>query len=170
MWILELVDVLPFVNLDRYGIRPRSVAGLVGIVCTPFLHLGLGHLAANSIPFVVLGAFVFLGGRRTFWSVTAFVVLIGGFGVWLFAPKFTNHLGASGLIFGYLGFLLARGIFAKSAFWILTSCAVLGIYGGLLFGVLPHEAGISWQGHLFGLVGGIVAARLLIPRRARFVP
>ena len=163
MWAVEILDLLPFIHLDRFGIRPRSAAGLAGIVCAPFLHAGFGHLIANSLPFVMLGGIVLLGGRRVFWRVTLFVTLAGGLGVWLFAGRFTNHVGASGLIFGYLGFLLARGYFEKSMPWMLAACAILIAYGGLLFGVLPIHAGISWQGHLFGLLAGIGAARLLFP-------
>ena len=158
MWAVEILDLLPF-HLDRFGIRPRSVAGLAGIVCAPFLHAGFAHLAANSIPFLILGGIVLLGGRGVFWKVTLFVTLAGGLGVWLFAGRFTNHIGASGLIFGYLGFLLARGWFEKSLPWMLAACAILVAYGGLLFGVLPGHAGVSWQGHLFGFLAGIGAAR-----------
>ena len=161
MWAVEILDLLPFIHLDRFGIRPRSVAGLAGIVCAPFLHAGFAHLAANSFPFVILGGIVLLGGRRVFWSVTLFVTLTGGLGVWLFAGRFTNHIGASGLIFGYLGFLLARGFFEKSLPWMLAALATLLAYGGLLFGVLPIHAGVSWQGHLFGFLAGVGAARLL---------
>ena len=161
MWVVEILDLLPFIHLDRFGIHPRSVAGLAGIVCAPFLHAGFAHLAANSFPFVILGGIVLLGGRRVFWSVTLFVTLTGGLGVWLFSGRFTNHIGASGLIFGYLGFLLARGFFEKSLRWMLAACAILLAYGGLLFGVLPIRAGVSWQGHLFGFLAGVGAARLL---------
>jgi membrane associated rhomboid family serine protease len=164
MWAVEVVDLLPFVQLDRYGIHPRSVSGLPGIVLAPFLHAGFGHLIVNSIPFVVLGGIVLLGGLRVFWRVTIFVTLAGGLGVWLFAGRFTNHLGASGLIFGYLGFLLARGVFEKSLPWLLVACAILIGYGGLLVGVLPLQAGVSWQGHLFGFLAGVGAARLMFPK------
>jgi membrane associated rhomboid family serine protease len=120
-------------------------------------------LLVNTIPFVVLGGTVLLGGVRMFWRVTIFVTLLGGLGVWLFAGSFTNHIGASGLIFGYLGFVLARGLFERSLTWILISFMTLVLYGGLLFGVLPIHPGISWQGHLFGFFAGIGAARLMFP-------
>ncbi len=161
MWAVEISDLLPFAHLDRFGIQPRTLSGLVGILCAPFLHAGFGHLLANTIPFLVLGGIVLLGGSRVFWSVTLLVILMGGLGVWLFAPKFTNHVGASGVIFGYFGFLMARGFFERSVRWILTACAIFVLYGGLLFGVLPLRSGVSWQGHLFGFLGGIIAARLL---------
>jgi len=167
MWVVEILDLLPFVDLDRYGIRPRSASGLLGIVTAPFLHAGFGHLMLNSLPFIVLGGTVLLSGVRVFWGVTIFVTLAGGLGVWLFAESLSNHLGASGLIFGYLGFLLARGVFEKSFPSILIACAILVGYGGLLFGVLPLQTGVSWQGHLFGFLAGVGAARLMFPTGRR---
>ena len=164
MWLVEVLDLLPFLHLARYGIHPRSVPGLPGIVFAPFLHSGFQHLIVNSLPFIVLGGIVLLGSVRVFWRVTIFVTLVGGFGVWLFGGKFTNHIGASGLIFGYLGFILARGLFEKSLPWIMTAGAILIAYGGLLFGVLPIHAGVSWEGHLFGFLAGIGAARLMFPK------
>ena len=169
MWAVEILDHLPFVHLDHFGIRPRSVAGLAGIVFAPFLHAGFTHLLANSFPFVFLGGIVLLGGRAVFWRVTIFVTLAGGLGVWLFAGRFTNHLGASGLIFGYLGFLLARGWFEKSLPWMLGAGVILVAYGGLLAGVLPGSAGISWQGHLFGFLAGVGAARLFLRREQKLL-
>ncbi len=164
MWIIELLDLLPFLRLDSHGIHPRSAAGLAGILFAPLLHAGFGHLIVNSLPFVVLGGIVLLGGVGVFWRVTIFVTLVGGLGVWLFAGSFTNHIGASGLIFGYLGFILARGLFEKSLTWALVAVVVLVLYGGLLFGVLPLQIGVSWQGHLFGFLAGIAAARLMFPK------
>ncbi|HEX8309817.1 MAG TPA: rhomboid family intramembrane serine protease [Chthoniobacteraceae bacterium] len=165
MWAVEFVDLLPFFDSDRYGIQPRSTSGLTGIVLAPFLHAGFEHLALNSLPFLILGGIVLLGGLAVFWKVTVFVTLVGGACVWLFAGSFSNHLGASGLIFGYLGFILARGAFKKSLLSVLIACAILVIYGGLLLGVLPMQPGVSWQGHLFGLLAGVAAARLMFSRR-----
>ena len=169
MWAIEILDLFPFVHLDRSGIRPRTFAGLAGIVFAPFLHDGFAHLLANSFPFLILGGIVLLGGRRLFWSVTVFVTLAGGLGVWLFAGRSTNHIGASGLIFGYLGFLLARGFFEKSVRWMIAAGVILVGYGGLLFGVLPIHAGVSWEGHLFGFLAGVGAARLLFPREGKML-
>ena len=160
MWVIELADLLPFAHLDRFGIRPRSLPGLIGIVCAPFLHAGFGHLLANTIPFLILGGIVLLGGSRLFMTVTLLVALISGVGVWLFAAPFTNHVGASGVIFGYFGFLTARGFYERSFVRTLTALAVLVVYGGLLAGVVPGAVGVSWQGHLFGFLGGILVARL----------
>lgn len=163
MWVVEILDHLPYIHLDRFGIRPRTLSGLPGILFAPFLHAGFGHLLVNSLPFVILGGAVLLGGVRVFWKVTIFVALAGGFGVWLLASPSSIHIGASGVIFGYLGFLLARGVFERSLFWLLVAVAILIGYGSLLFGILPLQAGVSWQGHLFGLAAGIGAARLMFP-------
>lgn len=165
MWIVEILDLLPFLNLDRHGIHPRTVSGLPGILIAPFLHGDFSHLALNSLPFIILGGTVLLNGVRVFWAVTVIITVTGGFGVWLFAQKFSNHIGASGLIFGYLGFLLARGIFEKSLSSILIASAIAIGYGGLLFGVVPTQAGVSWQGHLFGFLAGVLAARLMVPSK-----
>jgi membrane associated rhomboid family serine protease len=164
MRVVGILDLLPVLHLNRHGIHPRSASGLPGILFAPFLHAGFGHLLVNSLPFVILGGVVLLGGVGVFWRVTIFVTLLGGLGVWLCAGPFTNHIGSSGLIFGYLGFVLARGFFEKSLTWILISCAIMVVYGGLLFGVLPIHAGVSWQGHLFGFVAGVGAARLMFPK------
>lgn len=162
MWVAEIVDLLLFLHLERYGIHPRAVLGLVGILAAPFLHADFAHLMLNSLPFIVLGGTVLLSGIRVFWGVTIFVTLVGGLGVWLFGPKFTNHIGASGLIFGYLGFLLARGVFEKSFLSIVIALAIMVGYGGLLWGVLPGQDGVSWQSHLFGFLAGVAAARLTV--------
>lgn len=162
MWSLELVDIFLFRgSLDRYGIHPRSFSGLWGILFAPWLHGGLGHLIANTIPFVILGWFVMLRETSDFWIVTAITMLVGGLGVWLVGSPYTIHIGASTLIFGYLGYLLLRGYFERSFSSILISLEVGFLYGGILWGVLPARPGISWQGHLFGFIGGALAARLL---------
>lgn len=161
MWAIEIVDLLPFLQLDSHGIHPREVSGLPGVVFAPLLHAGFDHLIVNTLPFIILGGVVLIGGVRTFWIVTAFVIVVGGLGVWASAGSGTNHIGASGLIFGYLGFILARGLFERSLAWALISVAILLVYGGLLIGVLPLQAGVSWQGHLFGFIAGVAIARIL---------
>lgn len=165
MWALELLDfLLPLWPLDQYGIRPRSASGLLGIPAAPFLHGGFGHLAANSIPFLILGGLVMLGERGVFWAVTVFVAVVGGFAVWLLAPGNSVHIGASGLIFGYLGFLISRGMFERSPLWIVIALGLLFAYGGMIFGVLPGQRGVSWQSHLFGFAAGILAAWAMFPK------
>ena len=161
-WAVELVDQLLLGrSLDRYGIRPHTLQGLWGILFAPFLHGGFGHLIANSGPFVVLGWLVALRGVGRFVAVSLIVIVIGGLGVWLFGPSNTVHIGASGLIFGYLGYLLLSGYFEQKPGSILVAVVVGLLYGGAIWGVLPGQRGISWQGHLFGLLAGVLAARLL---------
>mgnify|MGYP006421024147 CR=1 FL=1 len=164
MWIVEIVDTVIFNRyLDTYGIRPRDLIGLRGIVFAPFLHGNFPHLIANTIPFVSLGWFVMLREIRNFWAVTLVTMLVGGLGTWLIgAPGL--HIGASGLIFGYLGYLLSRGYFDRSFTAMFLSVVVAFLYGGMLWGVLPAQPGISWEGHLFGFLGGVLAARWLSKR------
>lgn len=161
MWAIEIIDHLPGMNLDMYGIIPRRIIGLRGILFAPFLHGNFPHLIANTVPFLTLGWLVMLRRTGDFWIVTAIAALIGGLGTWLIAPSFSVHIGASGIIFGYLGFLLSRGYFERNFASIALSLTVGILYGGLLWGVLPRQPGISWQGHLFGFIGGVVAARIL---------
>jgi membrane associated rhomboid family serine protease len=166
-WSVELVDRVAYGGaLERYGIQPRHLAGLWGILAAPLLHVSWVHLAANTVPFVVLGWLVMLRRLRDFAVVSAVAILVGGLGVWVLGAANSVHVGASGLIFGYLGYLLARGYFERSFWAILLGVAALVLYGGVLWGVLPGQPGISWEGHLFGFVGGVAAARLLARRRA----
>ena len=164
-WIVEIVDLLFFGGaLARLGIKPHSLTGLRGILFAPFLHGGLAHLIANTIPFISLGWFVMLQRTSDFFIVTAITMLVSGLGIWLFGtPGF--HIGASSLIFGYLGFLLLRGYFQRNFASILLSVIVGLFYGGLLLGVLPSQPGISWEGHLFGFIGGVLAARLIAKQK-----
>jgi membrane associated rhomboid family serine protease len=168
MWAIEVVDLVVLGGaLDAYGIRPRTVDGLWGILLAPFLHGGLGHVAANTIPFVVLGWLVMLRETWHFFAVGVIVAVLGGLGVWLTAPAAGVHIGASGVVFGFFGFLLLAGWFERRFGTILVSLAVLVAYGGLIFGVLPGQVGISWQSHLFGFLAGVLAARVLARRPTR---
>ena len=166
LWALEIVDLIVFRGgLDGLGIRPRDLDRWWGILAAPLLHGGLTHLIANTLPLVVLGWFVLLRGLNTFASVSGLAVVLGGLGVWLFADPRTIHIGASGLIFGYLGYLLLRGYFERSVSAIIVSVIVAVLYGGALWGVLPGRTGVSWEGHLFGFLSGAASARVLIPSR-----
>ncbi len=161
MWMSEVVDIVSGLQLDRYGIEPRDTDGLVGIVAAPFLHAGLGHVAANTVPFLLLGFLIALGGALRVILVTAIVALVGGLGTWLLAPAASVHVGASVIVFGYAGYLLSRGFFSRRLRdFALAGVIALAAGGALLGGLLP-AAGISWQGHLFGAVGGVVAGRAL---------
>jgi membrane associated rhomboid family serine protease len=166
IWVLELIDQLIFRGaLDSLGIQPRNTDRWWGILAAPLLHGGLAHLIANTVPLLVLGWLVLLRGMSTFVTVSMLAVVLGGLGVWLFADPRTIHIGASGLIFGFLGYLLLRGYFERSVSSILIAVIVVVVYGGALWGVLPGQPGVSWEGHLFGFLSGVAAARFLIPSR-----
>lgn len=166
LWVAEIVDTVLGGSLDDEGIRPGSTEGLLGIVFAPLLHAGFGHLVSNTVPLLVLGFLVLLSGLRRGLAVTAVVWVVAGLGTWLFGGGGTVHLGASSLVFGWLAYLLVRGFFTRHPTEILVGFVVLLFYGGMLLGVLPGTPGISWQGHLFGAVGGVLAAWWLAGRLA----
>jgi membrane associated rhomboid family serine protease len=164
-WVTEIVDfVVPGRWLDSWGIQPRSLSGLWGILFAPLLHGGLAHLIANTVPFLTLGFLVMLRGLGTFVGVSLTIMVMGGLAVWLLAPGNTIHIGASGLIFGYIGYLLARGYFERSFGSLAIAVLVALVYGGALWGVLPSDPRISWQGHLFGFLAGIATAGFMRSR------
>jgi membrane associated rhomboid family serine protease len=158
LWALEAVDVLSGHRLDGLGIEPRKAGELLDIVPSAFTHFGFGHVAANSLPLLVLGFLAALRGIGRFLAVSLTVIVIGGLGVWLVSPAHTNTAGASGLIFGLFGYLLVRGFVDGRPLDIVVGLGVGALYGSILWGALPTARGVSWQGHLFGLLGGITAA------------
>ena len=163
-WIVEIVDQVVFSgsrSLDNWGIQPRSVDGLKGVVFAPFLHGNFAHLIGNSIPFLTLGWLTMVQEKNDFYIASIMSALIGGIGVWSFGTPGSTHIGASILIYGYLGFLLLRGYFQKNTPSILISLFVFFAYGSYLLGVLPSDVGISWEGHLFGFIGGAIAAKIV---------
>ncbi|WP_377481540.1 MAG: rhomboid family intramembrane serine protease [Microcoleus anatoxicus] len=161
-WMIEIVDVFVFRGaLNSYGVRPRNLDGLQGILLMPFLHGSFAHLAANTLPFVTLGWLIMLREVSDFFVVSGVTMLVSGLGVWLTGAPNSVHIGASGLIFGYFGFLLLRGYFERSFNSILLSLIVGFFYGSLIWGVLPSQPGVSWQAHFFGFVGGVLTAQLL---------
>jgi membrane associated rhomboid family serine protease len=164
MWVTEIVDVPLDGRLDRFGVRPRRLDGLDGVVFAPFLHGGFGHLIANTFPFLFLGGVIASGGAARFVRVTLVVAVVGGLGTWLTGPARSIHIGASGLVFGYLTYLISRGFFARKLTYIAGGAIVLMVYGGILWGLLPRP-GVSWQGHLFGAAGGVAAAWALHGQR-----
>lgn len=168
-WLLEILDQFVFRgSLDYFGIIPHQVIGLRGILFAPFLHGNFPHLIANTVPFLILGWLVMLQETSDFFIVTGLTMLVGGLGVWLFAAPGSIHIGASILIFGYLGFLLLRGYFQRNIPSILLSILVFLLYGGAIWGVLPSRPGISWQGHLFGFLGGVLAAKLIATEKKHY--
>lgn len=171
LYLVEVIDVISGHRLDENGIRPLETDGLSGIVFSPLLHADWAHLVANTGPALVLGFLMTLAGMARFIWATAIVWIVGGFGTWLIgnigAPTYggvtveTNHIGASGLIFGWLAFLIVFGFFTRTVWEIVVGVIVLFIYGSVLWGVIPGTAGVSWQGHLCGAIAGVIAAYVL---------
>ncbi len=161
-WGIEIVNQSFFGDrLDYFGIIPRNIIGLRGIFLSPFLHADFGHLLANTVPFAILGWFVMLQETRDFFLVSLFSMLFSGVGVWLFAQPNSITVGASGVVFGYLGFLMFRGIFQRNLPSIALSLLVFFLYGGMIWGVLPSTPHISWLAHLFGFIGGVWTAKMI---------
>lgn len=164
MWIVEVINSLDSYRLNGDGIIPRDAARVWAIFTSPFLHAGWQHLIDNTIPFVFMGAIIALRGAARLALVTLIVIVVGGLGTWLIAPAGSVTVGASGVVFGYATYLFTRGLFDRSALQIFTGVVVGVIWGGaLLSSVVPH-AGISWQAHVCGAIGGVVAAWLLAGR------
>lgn len=166
LFVVELLDWWSPVDFDlAAGIAPRHVGGLDGVLFAPFLHVNFAHLYSNSIPLILLGTFVLAAGARRFVLSTLVIMLVSGLGVWFTGSPNSIVVGASGVVFGYLGLLLARGVVERS-WWNVGVGLLIGLlYGWQLIGVLPTDPSVSWQGHLFGFVGGLVAAVLF--RRSR---
>lgn len=160
LYLTEAVDTVLSGALDEEGIQPRRLDGLDGVLWAPVLHGDWQHLVTNTFPVLVLGFFALAGGTGQFIAVTATIWLVGGLGTWLFAEG-GIHIGASILVFGWLVFLLARGFFTRSPGQVVLAMVLFMIWGGVLWGVLPGAPGISWEGHLFGALGGLLAARLV---------
>ena len=167
LFVVELVDMQLDHRLDwAGGIKPRVITGLDGILFAPLLHAGFAHLLANSVPLILMGTFVLADGGRRFLLSTALIAVVSGLGVWFFGPQNSLTVGASGVIFGYLGLLLARGIVERS-WWNLGVSLIVGLlYGWQLVALLPTNERVSWQGHLFGFLGGMFAAIFLRRRSA----
>jgi membrane associated rhomboid family serine protease len=162
MCFVEGVNALDANRLDTAGgLYPRNVDHLWAIFTSPFLHAGFGHLIGNTIPFVFMGAIIALGGAARLALVTLIVVVVGGLGTWLISPGGTDTVGASGIVFGYAGYLLVRGLFDHSIGELLIG-AIVGVLWGtvLIVSLIPHGH-VSWEGHLSGALGGVIAAWLL---------
>ncbi|GAB3280855.1 rhomboid family intramembrane serine protease [Actinocorallia lasiicapitis] len=170
MWVLEIIDYPLGGALDSWGVSARDLDDLPDIFTAPFLHHGFAHLIGNSVPFAVLGFFSAFRGLGKFLLMNAIVIIVGGLGVWLVSPPGSVTLGASGLVFGYFGYLLGRGLFERRAVDALIAVAVAVLYGGIIYSVLPTDPTVSWQGHLFGLLAGLWSAFLLRTRRGTGVP
>ncbi|MFL9947538.1 rhomboid family intramembrane serine protease [Paraburkholderia agricolaris] len=165
MWAVFFLSVsMPFLHLNRHGVVPRTLGGLQGILFAPWLHAGLWHIAANTGGLLVLGWLAMWPRITNFWQATLGAMLGAGLCAWLLGAPYSVHIGASGLVFGYAGYLIARGFYTHGILSILVALFVLSSYGlSMLLGALPLYPGISWQSHLGGAIGGIVAARLSRP-------
>ncbi|MBA0053890.1 rhomboid family intramembrane serine protease [Streptomyces sp. AJS327] len=158
LWFLEIVDYASGHSLDTFGIEPRRMDELVDVLPASFMHFGFDHLMANTVPLLVLGFLAALRGTGRFLAVALVIMGVSGLGVWLVAPEGSNTAGASGLIFGLFGYLVIRGFVERRITDVALGAVVAVFYGSILWGVLPTDAGVSWQGHLFGLIGGVLAA------------
>jgi membrane associated rhomboid family serine protease len=173
LFLIEVVDQATGHWLDMTGgIRPRDVAGLDGIVFAPLLHASFVHLYSNAVPLILTGTFVLASGGKRFMRVTGFVALASGLGVWFLATNIT--IGASGIILGYVGFLFMRGVVERSWWNFAVALLIGGLYGWQIYGLIEtRDPNVSWQAHLFGLIGGIIAAMLFrsgrTPGRTRMV-
>jgi len=167
LWMLEFLDQLSGNRLDQLGIHAREVDGMPEIFTAPFVHAGWDHLISNSLPFLVLGFLVLLSGLARWVASSLIIIIVSGMAAWSLTPAHTIILGASGLIFGWLTYLLARGIWSRRPAQVVVAVLVMLVYGGLIWGVLPGAVGVSWQAHLGGAVGGIFAAWLLHRRASR---
>ncbi|TDQ53016.1 membrane associated rhomboid family serine protease [Actinorugispora endophytica] len=167
MWIFEIIDFFAGGSLDqRFGIRSWVIADLWTVFTAPFMHADFAHLMANSVPMLVLGSLVAFSGLSRFIWASLIITVVSGIAVWLLSGYGSLTVGASGLIFGYFGYLVLRGIIERKTIDIVIMICVVLFYGTLIFGVLPQQQGISWQAHLFGFLGGLLSAYVL-PRRAK---
>lgn len=160
MWTIEIVDTVVLDSeLQTNGIHPREFAELDGVLWAPFLHSNFAHLVSNSIPILVLGSLVALRGVRYWAWMTAAIIIIGGGLTWLLGGS-GNHIGASGVVFGYFGALMGAAVFERRIAALATALVALFLYSSILVGLIP-QIGISWEGHLFGLLAGFATARSL---------
>jgi membrane associated rhomboid family serine protease len=166
LWVVQIVNSVRDYHLDdRFGVKARQVDGLWGVVTMPFLHAGYAHLFSNTIPLILIGWVLLLSGLRTWATVTALVVVGGGLLTWLVGPGHSVIVGASGMVFGWLGYLLARAYFSRKLKWIIVAVLVLVFFGTLLFGLFPTlNSSVSWQAHVCGFAAGVGAGALLHPR------
>jgi membrane associated rhomboid family serine protease len=169
MWAVFFVSAaVPALQLCRHGVVPRTISGLQGVVFAPWLHASLGHIMANTGGLVILGWLAMWPRISNFVAATIGAMLGGGLCAWVLGSPHSVHLGASGLVFGYAGYLVARGFYTRNLLAILVAAFVAFSYGlTMLLGFLPLYPGISWQTHLGGALGGILAARIGAGSRAR---
>jgi membrane associated rhomboid family serine protease len=168
IWLVFVLNSILPINLNQYGIIPRTTQGLIGILFAPFLHGSLAHIISNSVPLLVLTFTLFLFYEKQAYPALLGVTIIGGFLVWLLAGLFSGpsvHIGASGVIYGLVAFFIASGIYQRSTASIIISIVVVVAYGGLIYGIFPTQPRVSWQGHLFGAIAGLYMAYVFRKRK-----
>ncbi|HEY2950329.1 MAG TPA: rhomboid family intramembrane serine protease [Micromonosporaceae bacterium] len=169
LFAIEVLDTATGQRLDALGgVRPHHLDGLDGVLLAPFLHDGFDHLYANSVPLILLGTFVLASGARQFLGATVVIMLVSGFGVWFTGSADSVVIGASGVLFGYLALLLVRGVIERRWWNLGVGLLIALLYGWQILGILPRDPAFSWQAHLFGLLGGVLAALIFrVPRPRR---
>lgn len=160
IWLVSFVFLSGAIRWPGLGVMPRELHGLWGILWMPFLHGSVAHLVSNTMGLLVLGLLISTRGRGYFWAITASISMLTGVGVWIIGQSGV-HIGASGLVFGFFGFLVVRGFYDERLSSLLVALAVLVFYGGIIWGVLPTDGRVSWEAHLCGLIAGSFIARLL---------
>lgn len=169
VWAVQLVNAATGYRLVPWlGLEPRELAGLIGVPLMPLLHTGFDHAVANTLPLVLLGGLGMMVARRRFVAATLAIVIASGLAVWLLGRPHSVHVGASGLIFGWFGYLLALGFVERSPRAIAGSITVIAVYGGMIWGLLPQRGlGVSWEAHAFGALTGVAVAYLQVTRPRR---
>jgi membrane associated rhomboid family serine protease len=169
LWLIQLINASNGGRLVRFGLHPRELDGLQGIITAPFLHSNSGHLLANSLPFLALGWLILTSGFRSWLFATGIIMGVDGIFTWLISPSGTV-VGASGVVFGWLAYLIARAYFARKIAWIIIAVAAAVTFSSLFTGLLPDTSGVSWQAHVGGFLGGIAAGWVLHPRKPKKSP
>lgn len=159
--VIELINMFTGRQLNHLALVPREFDAIAGIFISPFLHGGLGHYLSNIVPICLFSILMLQYGTKTFVKSTIFILILSGLLVWLLGRN-AHHLGASGMVYGYFGFLVYAGFISRRIKLIVISLLVGFFYGGLIFGVLPLRAWVSWESHLFGLICGLAAAKLFV--------
>ena len=161
IWIVEIANAVSDYRLSYLGIDPRSITGLPGILLSPLIHHGIEHVAMNTVPILILGLLMSVKYNQHLFRISLFIIIFGGLAVWLLGRP-SLHVGASGLIFGYFGFLLAGGLYGRNVGSLLIAVITVLLYGSMIWGILPLQPYVSWEAHLFGFISGVVAARIFI--------
>ena len=163
LWGVEVLDAglrwLTSLRLDNWGILPREISGLKGILLAPLLHVDFNHLTANCVPLLVLASMVLLEGRTQFWKATIAIVLLNGAAVWCLGQSDSVYIGASGVVFGYLGYVFMRAWVSRKPMWVALAIGSGIVYGGLAASLLTFSKGVSWLGHISGMISGMLAAQ-----------